>query len=159
MERVFQMWVYSLWDRLHLQRTWHWLLRREIQAGKNHRDLERFFWQPCSYLLSAQASYTSGNLARVEEESQDSQGCPAWTGSQGSPISFFLSPHAADADIQKEMSRRSWHTAALPARGLPISFPKNFLTAAMEWGKYTRNVIFLLNCIKLMTFPFPFALL
>lgn len=133
------------------------LVAQERNTGleESSRPWKGFFWQPCSYLFSAQASYTSGSLARVEEESQDSQGCSTWTGSQ--PISFFISPHAADADIQKENSRRSWHTAALPARGMSINCPENFLTAAVEWGKYTRNVIFLLNCIKLMTFPSPFA--
>lgn len=43
MDWVFQMWVYSLWDSSHLQRLWHWLLKREIQAWKNHRGLERVF--------------------------------------------------------------------------------------------------------------------
>lgn len=36
----------------------------------------------------------------------------------------FYPPHAANADIQKEMGRSGWHTAALPARGLPIASQK-----------------------------------
>lgn len=99
--------------------------REKYRPGRTIEALKGFFWQPCSYLFSAQASYTSGNLARVEEESQDSQSCSTWTGSQ--PISFFHIPTCCwcwypEKEFQKELAH------CCPAcKGDVYKLPRKFL--------------------------------
>lgn len=158
MDWVFQKWVYSLRDSLHLWRTWHCLLKREIQGWKNHWGLERFFLRTTMFLPAFSTSilylrkFSKGGrrkpgLGRLSHMNRVS----------GLYHLLFLIPTCCrcwypERDVQKELAH------CCPAcKGAAYKLPKNLLTGAMEWGKYTWNVVFLLNCIKLMTFPSPFA--
>lgn len=72
----------------------------------------------------------------------------------------FCYPHMLLMLISRRRCPEGPGTRCSACKGADYKLPqKNLLTVAMQWGKYTRNVIFLLNCIKLMTFPSPFALL
>lgn len=69
----------------------------------------------------------------VGEESQNLPGCPMWTGFWGSSTSFFLSPRAADADIQEERWPEGVGTLLPSLReGCLQTSPPNLLATAME---------------------------
>lgn len=87
---------------------------------KNHQGLERVFCQPCSYLLSAQASGNSASGIRR----------PGFHGQGLSALQPHLShPHTLPVLTARDVHRELAHCCTA-CQGAALSFPKNALTAA-----------------------------